>query len=191
MTFTIYIILTSLGFLGFMEQAIAQGNLVYNGGFEISSNGVNTDGWSGENGVSAGGNPGRFVLLYGPVMPTCSQTISGLVPGDSYIVSGDYELWKNPDSNVSTPSFGVAFDDVFLFETAAPTNSLVWQSFSSTYTAVSPSADLSISAQLNGVDASYGIDNIAMYATPEPSFAWLLFLGSGIVFHVRRTRKTQ
>jgi hypothetical protein len=190
MTLKTYIILIALALSCFSQSAIAQGNLVVDGGFDTSPDGWTFNKWVG---LSLGGNPGNFALLYNsslsdPTLPTASQTISGLIPSDSYIVSGDYELWKNSGGSSSVPSFGVAIDDIFLFETAAPTTPLIWQSFNFTYTATSSSAILSISAQLNGIETSYGIDNIAMYAAPEPSPSLLIIFGSGVFIYARRTR---
>lgn len=79
----------------------------------------------------------------------------------------------------------MAVNGVFLFETVAPA-SYNWQSFSFSYTAISSSALLSLSSQINGMEISYGIDNIAMQAVPEPSSSLLIMLGSGVVIYVRR-----
>jgi hypothetical protein len=172
-----------------------EGNLVYNGDFEIHSNAVSL-GWTYSQyvGFSLGGNPGRFALLYNsnpsdPTVPTVSQTISGLSSGQIYKVSGDYRLWKRPGGSLpSDPSFGVAIDGTFLFETLEPANT-DWLNFSFDYTATSPSVVLSLSSQINGTDVPYAIDNIAMYATPEPSTISLIFLGSGVLITIRRIKK--
>lgn len=172
-----------------------KGNLVYNGDFEIHSNGVSL-GWAYSQyvGFSLGGNPGRFALLYNsntsdPTVPTISQTISGLSSGQIYNVSGDYRLWKPPGGSLpSDPSFGVAIDGTFLFETLEPPNT-DWLNFSFDFTATSPSVVLSLSSQINGTDVPYAIDNIAMYATPEPSTISLISLGGGVLICVRHTKK--
>jgi hypothetical protein len=189
------VFLTVLMLSYFPQLASAQNNLVYNGGFEISSNGNNADGWVLNKwaGVSAGGNPGRFTLLYNdsssdPGLATVSQTVNNLVPGDSYIISGNYELWKNP-GRISIPTFGVAIDGTFLFETTAPANALDWQNFSFTFVAVSSTALLSLSSHLNDAEVSYGIDNIAMNPVPEPSASWLLLFGSSLSPFMRRIFK--
>ncbi len=178
----------TLACLCFPQVATAQGNLVVNGGFEAGSQGWTFNKWVG---VSAGGDPGIFALLYNddlsdPTVPTASQIVGGLTAGDSYIISGDYLPWKNQATGSPLePSFGVAVNGVFLFETVAPA-SYNWQSFSFSYTAISSSALLSLSSQINGMEISYGIDNIAMQAVPEPSSSLLIMLGSGVVIYVRR-----
>jgi hypothetical protein len=73
-----------------------------------------------------------------------------------------------------------------LFEVTAQQDDLNWQDFSFLYTATSPSIVLSLSSQINGTQVSYSIDNIDMYATPEPSGLSLIFLGSGLLIFVRK-----
>ena len=158
--------------------ATAQGNLVVNGGFD-----TDTSGWTITN-VSEGGgylsffgNPSGSVYLYNPSSPHspgASQTITSLTPGAIYSVSGDYQ--KGPGKDVADNSFGVALDGIFLFETAVPAD-FNWHGFSFDYTATSTSAFLSLSAQINGTDYAYFIDNISMEAVPEPSSLWLIGIG--------------
>jgi hypothetical protein len=170
-----------------------QGNLVINGGFAH-----NASGWTMTNvDVSEGGgydisigNPPGSVFLYNSsfsvLVPTLSQEINSLTPGTLYIVSGDYMM--EDGKNVTDNSFGVALDSVFLFETKAPADSN-WHSFSFDYTAASASVLLSLSAEINGTDDSYFIDNIAMHAIPEPSIVSFMLLGSGVLIFVRRNNR--
>jgi hypothetical protein len=170
------------------QSATAQGNLVVNGGFDTDASGWMTTNEFGFGYVSTKGNPGGYFWLYTnspSLTPTISQTINGLISGSNYIVSGDYE--KITGSSTS-PSFGVALNGVFLFETTAPAD-FNWHSFSFDYTATSTSALLSLSSQLNGTGVSYGIDNIAMSAVPEPSTSWLILLGGGLFHFARRACK--
>jgi hypothetical protein len=76
----------------------------------------------------------------------------------------------------------------FLFETAGQEDTF-WHSFSFLYSATSSIAVLSLASQLNGTGISYGIDNIAMNAIPEPSSICLIFLGSGLLIFVRKRRR--
>lgn len=169
--------------LSYLPQfAAAQGNLVYNGGFEISSNGTNPDDWILSNAAyynAKNGNPAPDVVLQ--FLGTASQTINSLNPGTIYVVSGDYQ--GEPGGSSIIPSFGVAFDGVYMFETASPTN-LNWYSFNFEYAATSSSAVLSLS-QINLAGNGYSIDNIAMYVVPEPSAWSLILLGSGLLICVR------
>ncbi|HUA39088.1 MAG TPA: hypothetical protein VMA35_11905 [Candidatus Sulfopaludibacter sp.] len=166
------------------DRVAGQGNLVVNGGF----NG-NASSWAltnislGAGYQSLGGDPGGCVALDGPsslfAFPTASQTITSLTPGTIYTVSGNYRQGKG---NSPDYSFGVAMDGVFFFEAATTVPiDLAWYSFSFQYTANSTSAVLSLSSELNGAGVSYVTDNIAMYAVPEPSAAWFLFMGGGIL----------
>jgi hypothetical protein len=175
-------VLTALGLVLFVllpEMAKAQGNLVFNGTFDSDALG-----WTLSNGAdwSPGGNPGGSVLLDNPgpspsTDPTASVSINGLTPGFVYIVSGDYQKSKDRGGGSSTDSsFGVAMDGVFVLETTLA-DQFIWHSFIILYTATSSSAVLSLSSQINGTGISYGIDNIAMYAVPEPSTYALLGLG--------------
>jgi hypothetical protein len=180
------IVLITLMLLCFAQSAVAQGNLVVNGGFDTDASGWTITNVSAGGGyISFVGNPAGSVYLNNPSLPpvpTASQEINSLTPGVLYIVSGDYQ--KAAGKNVTGNSFGVALDGVFLFETAAPADSN-WHSFNFDYTATSTSALLSLSAQINGTDYAYSIDNIAMYVVPEPSDWSLILLGSGLLICVR------
>lgn len=169
-----------------------QGNLVFNGGFDSGSSG-----WTLTNGAAwAGplkGNPGGFVDLdaLSPSLstdPTISQSINGLVSGNTYAVSGDFEKTiDRSGGTIAGLSFGVAIDGNFLFTTADPGN-FNWHTFNFFYTATSSSAILSFSAQMNGTQVSYGIDNIWIQAIPEPS-SLALYLAGGIIAACRRIRR--
>jgi len=169
----------------------AQGNLVFNGGFD-----TNTNGWVLVNGASWpwSGNPGACVNLSNETPspsndPTASQTINSLTPLATYFVSGDYAMGKDyGGGSPSSNSFGVFIGGVVYFQTVAPGN-MDWHSFSFLYTATSSSAVLSLSAQMNGTGVCYFIDSIAMYAVPEPSAGCLMLLGSGVLIYVRTRHK--
>jgi hypothetical protein len=166
-----HIVLAALALLLLPRLATAQGNLVANGGFNANaSSWTLTNISTGFGYQSIGGDPGGCVALDGPnslfAFPTASQTITSLTPGAIYTVSGNYRQGKG---NSPDYSFGVAMDGVFFFEAATTVPiDLTWYSFSFQYTANSPSAVLSLSSELNGAGVSYVIDNIAMYAVPEP-----------------------
>lgn len=171
-----------LAFSWLLPQLLqGQGNLIINGTFDTSA-----DGWVMTNVSPPGynplkGNPGGCVGLNSSspsLVPMISQTVSGLVPGGSYWVSGDYSA--SGGTLGSTPSFGVAIDGVLLFE-AAPA-SYDWFSFNVFYQATSSSALLSLAAGINGTFVAYRVDNITMSAIPEPSSFVLLSCGGVLLF---------
>jgi hypothetical protein len=169
---------------------VAQGNLIVNGGFDIDSSGWTLTNVAGNGGAGPGdkGNPGGMISLKSVTPspatdPTISQTVNSLTPGIVYVVSGDYENMTQIHGGLV--SFGVAIDSVLFFQTSAPFD-FNWHTFSFDYTATSSSALLSIAAEMNGTSVYYGIDNIAMYAVPEPSAGCLLFLSSGLLIFVRK-----
>ena len=186
---TVVGILTILILSCFIQSVAAQGNLVVNGGFDTDASGwtlVNVS--AGYGYLATGGNPSGCVLLYNPSSPyasTASQEINSLTPGTIYNVSGDYQ---SGGKGIANNSFGVALDGVYLFEANSPPT-YNWYSFSFEYMATSTSALLSISAQLNGTGYPYSIDNIAMYAVPEPNSLCLMGVGgmmSALFFRHRR-----
>jgi hypothetical protein len=177
---THFVVLMALLFISFSNWADAQGNFVFNGGFDTDASG-----WTINNGLSFynaknGNPPGDFVLddiSPSSTDPTVSQIINGLTPGTSYIVSGDYLLSIDRGGGSPTePSFGVSIENTLLFGTIAPTD-FNWHSFNFLYSATSTSAVLSLSSQMNGTGFSYSVDNISMQAVPEPSAYALLGLG--------------
>jgi hypothetical protein len=170
----------------------AQGSLVFNGGFD-----TNASGWTLQN-LSLGGgyeatkgNPPGDVALDAtpspPLEPTASQLIAGLIPGSTYLVSGDYRNIANRGGGSATdPSFGVAVDGVFFFQGFPQTNNSNWRTFSFFYDATSTSATLSLSAQINGTGVSYAVDNVGMFV-PEPGAVSLgLVAGIGAVMFSRK-----
>ncbi len=175
MKLRICLAVASVALLGSLESATAQGNLVVNGGFDTDASGwtvVNVG--SGGGYVSESGIPGGYFYISGPPStppPSISQTINGLIPGTSYIVTGDYSLGKGSPAEAG---FGVAVDGTCLFVGGSTS---AWQSFSFDYTADAPSALLSLSSDVLGSWDSYGVDNIAVTAVPEPSSLYLVGIG--------------
>jgi len=189
-TMKIAVVLSMLAL--FCSSASAQGNLVVNGGFDTDASGwsitnINPYGFGGGY-RSDFGNPAGSVSLYNDNTsanaPTASQEIDSLTPGTTYIISGDY--WSG--GLMGSNSLSVALDGITLFEEDVPVSS-AWNTFSFDYTATSTSALLSLYTTTFGKAYGSYIDNIAMYATPEPSPSWLLFLGSGILFYVRNRKR--
>ncbi len=85
------------------QLSSGQGNLVFNSGFD-----ADVSSWSLMNGgryYDKGGYPGGFLLLGGDSsdIPTASQTITGLVMGTTYVISGNY---YEHDFSTTGQSFG-------------------------------------------------------------------------------------
>ena len=165
----IWPVLIALALLLLPQSATAQGNMVVNG--ELNSGAV---GWTltGFGFVNVkNGNPSPDIVLGWPGT-TASQTIEGLSPGAIYLLSGDYACYGTDFTNIS---FQVTLDGVSYFQTAVPINHN-WNTFSFCYTATASSAILSLTQtywEYLSVD-NYSIDNISMYAVPEPSSLCLI-----------------
>jgi hypothetical protein len=168
MTLKTHFVVAAFALLLVPRATIAQDNLVVNGSFS------GMDGWVLSNGAfyqSVAGNPGGCVVLdnvtpSASTDPTASQTVSRLIPGITYAVSGQYQKAKDRGGGSPTdPSFGASIGGQFLFEAIAPSN-LNWQNFGFLYTAASSSIILSLSSQMNGTGISYVIDNIALQPLP-------------------------
>jgi hypothetical protein len=189
---TAIILLTAL-LLVFPQLVNAQGNLVINGSFDVDASGWTTSNIGNNGGyVNAKGDPGGYFFLgsathSSSIYPTISQTVTGLIAGDSYIVSGNY-AFLDQGTLPTDASFGVAINSVFLFEAVAESGEIQWPNFSFLYTATSSSAVLSLSSEINNTDIQYGIDNISMEAVPEPSSSWLILFGSGVFLYARRNK---
>ena len=99
----------------FPQSATAQGNLVFNGGFDTSASGWTLTGTTGIAFYNVkNGNPPGDVVLEG-LTASATQTVNGLIAGTSYIVSGDYQ---GLDGSLSaSPNFEVTMNGTILFET--------------------------------------------------------------------------
>lgn len=154
-------------------------NIDYNGGYR-----------------STGGNPGgMFILNDGPgVFPTISQTVSGLVIGQSYVVTGDYRnVYGCCAPNPSPGAFAVEFDgQIATFDIPVVGSQGGWLPFSHTFTYSGGSSVLYLRAQYNGYDADAAIDNISMalaeggQQVPEPSTLVMVALAGAAALALRR-----
>jgi hypothetical protein len=206
-TFTLFA-LTLLG------SGTARGSLILNGGFDNNSNGWTVSPVSVNNLWRAtGGNPGgnqRLNASGSPASdPYIEQTIAGLQPGATYLVSWDL---IQDFTFLTGPSFGVFLDPtdagvspnggvLFLFTYGGLTG---WMSQQTAFVATANSHTLRFAAELDArtpgvtstTDSSYYIDNVAMVlqsmpaeVVPEPA-AWLLLAG-GLVCLRRRCGRIQ
>jgi hypothetical protein len=188
-------VLAALAVLWHSPFAAAQGNLVIEGDFN-----PNADAWTlvgaGTTWEGSKGDPEPDLILDSLTAspsppPSASQTIDGLVDGDTYVVSGDFRNVTDRGGGSPTDnSFGVAINGVYLFEAAqeSPNN---WRSFDFLYTATASSADLSLAAEINGTGVVYEIDNISLEAVPESGSFCLFTIGAIAVscFIVRKDRR--
>ncbi len=107
------------------QSAWAQGNLIFNGGFDLNANG-----WTVTNSITGWrdlkGNPGGFLVLDATpssLDPTAFQSIVNILPGTTYRVTGDYQYSiDRGGSNPADASFRVAFDGVSVFEAVKPSS---------------------------------------------------------------------
>lgn len=157
----------------------ARGQLVQNGTFDtvVPSNGTgggwtssNIDGLGGHR--TTGGNPDSFFILNdaGQLVtdPTLTQTVSSLIVGATYNVTGDFRTVHIGQNTGTTQAFGVAIDGAYLFESPGVQNTN-WNSFSFNFVAPATSVALSLAAERNGTDNDFGVDNIAMTLVPGPA----------------------
>ncbi len=150
------------------ECDIASGgseNLLTNGTFDQDAGGwtwQNVD--SGGGWRSDGGNPGgNFILNEGgsSTDPTLSQTVSGLLVGRQYEVSGDFQSVFSGFGNPAALSFGVAINGEVILELDRPAAG-AWERFAVTFSPTVSSVTLSLSAERNGDDSSYRVDNVSL-----------------------------
>jgi hypothetical protein len=141
-------------------------NLVGNGGFDSGAGGWTVSNVDGSGGWrSSGGHPGGMLILNdggGATDPTIEQTISGLAPGTTYAISGDFIGGSQANSPSGAISFAVDLNGATLFNAPA-TDTTNWRNFSATFVAASTSAQLRLRAEINGTDNDFAVDNIAVF----------------------------
>ncbi|HEX3719067.1 MAG TPA: hypothetical protein VH595_13955 [Verrucomicrobiae bacterium] len=173
--------LCALLLLSGLPASFAQGNLVINGDFDTSAIGWTLVG-AGTSWEASKGDPAGDVIVTAlagspATVPSASQTIDGLVPGDTYAVTGDFENVRDWGGGSPTAdSFGVAINGVYMFE-AAQEQPGMWNPFDFSFTASSTSETLSLAAEINGTGVDYEIDNVGVQAVPEESSLWLAVIG--------------
>lgn len=171
-------------------------NLVVNGdfGLPVYSNASNSNGWTTSLIDGSGGwlvenlNPSNkvFVLNHsgggGSGDPTAYQVITGLTPGATYRLTGDYRGYHYNYTNV-TPGFSVDVDDVSVGKF---TSAGGWASFA--FDVVAPDTDLKIGfrGEIDSTDYDFAIDNISLSPVPIPGAVWLLGCGLAGLVGLRR-----
>lgn len=172
-----------------LAAPLASANLITNGGFDtaVPTNGTG-GGWTATsndfNGGwrATGGNTGGYFIINdngagasGGVDPSIQQLLTGLTIGETYLVTGDFTNRYNccgagPSSTAL--SFGVDITPGgLLTQLAYPGSYPTWFGFSTSFTATQSSHTIRFSAERNGSDIEYAIDNISVLArtVPEPT----------------------
>ena len=157
----------------------AQGNLIVNGGFDT------TNSWT----LSSlayfnvkNGTPLPDVVLQG-TSSSSLQPIS-LTQGIDYLITGDYRPYVYRFGGLR-----VGFNNGIVYEISLPTNNYEWSSFSFRYTA--PAGISFMFLSFKGI-GQCEIDNIGVYAVPEPhyiSFGILAAVLIIVVYFLRRNPK--
>lgn len=153
------------------STTFAQENLVYNGDFDLQvpANGTG-NGWTSANvGASAwyesGGNYFFILNSSGGVAsdPIIEQTITGLVIGEVYLIQGEYRnFYGLTFCNTSALSFGVEVDNQIVLELKYLSD--IFSPFEVSFVASATEQTIRFSAERNGSDCDYAIDNIQVYS---------------------------
>jgi hypothetical protein len=174
-----------LGLFLFSVTAQAQ-NFIINGFFNSNANGwmLSTTGCNGTSYINNVGNPPGSVLLNNcgeaNSDPTAAQTVTGLTPGASYMLSVDVRLQtigSNGGASANSKSFGVFLDlepnsPIFLGEFLDN----AWHTVITSFKAAASSHTIIFAAELDtrtpGVasnsDVSYYIDNVSLTPGLDP-----------------------
>lgn len=159
--------------LGAAGPAMAQ--TIRNGGFDqqVPSNQA-ANGWvsadidSSGGWRSTGGNPGAmFILNAGGLLvtdPMVGQVLTGLTPGQIYLVHGQYASWYYNSRPLLVPSFVAKVDSQTTF--VGDSGELhEWRDFSFAFIATSTTATVTFQGEAFGTDNDFALDNIWMETT--------------------------
>nr|WP_297348431.1 hypothetical protein [uncultured Glaciecola sp.] len=178
-------------------SSLANANLIVNGNFDtaVPLNGTGA-GWTAANNDSNGGwrniNGNGFFIINAAGQssfdPSISQILNGLTIGQTYQISGDYTNYYNCCGNPLVLSFGLDITPGgLLIELSDPGYFPDWYAFSASFVATQSSHTVKFTAERNGDDTEYAIDNISVVTVPAPT-AFILFGLSlvGLVFSNRK-----
>lgn len=154
----------------FSSKAFAQENLVFNGTFdlEVPSNGTG-GGWTSTHLATSGwvletGN--YFFVLNGvgnaQIDPNIEQSLTGLDVGETYLIKGEYRNYHGVSwCDTSAYSFGVEVDGQKVLELKYLSGT--FSPFEASFVALATEQTIRFSAEINGSDCDYAIDNIQVY----------------------------
>ena len=138
-----------------------------NGGFDLDAEGwilQNNDEWSGYQ--ADGGNPGGFVRIneYGTcdVDPSVAQEVSGLIPGLTYVISGDYRPCVDWIGNPYALSFVITIDDEIVGAMGRGPQGSDWSPFSVEFVATQDVHTITFYAEWECDDSCYDVDNLEL-----------------------------
>lgn len=137
-----------------------------NGGFDTGADDWNLfhfDEWSGW--TDEAGNPPGCMRLneYGNsnIDPGVTQSVTGLMPGVRFSVSGEYRPYVAWIGNYLAESFVVTVDSVVVGSFARGPNGEDWSNFSVEFTATETSHEIGFWGE-HADDSSYELDNVAI-----------------------------
>jgi hypothetical protein len=186
-----------LGLVLMAMASVANANLIVNGDFEteVPLNGSGA-GWTTLNNDNNGGwrtrdNNSFFIINaagQSSFDPSISQTLTDLIIGQTYLVSGDFTNYYDCCGNASVLSFGVDIQPGgLLIELTDPGSYPDWYAFSTSFVATQSSHTIRFTAERNGDDTEYAIDNISVTAVTAPTTIALFGLGlAGLAFSNRK-----
>lgn len=127
-----------------------------------------------------GSGPGadRSIDLSGASLGVISQTITGLVSGQSYTLS--FDIARNKDLN-NTQSLVASLGALGLGSWTATTDASIWTTISTTFTWVGGTSAVLAFTATSSPGCCYGpaLDSVSLSAVPVPAAAVLL--GSGLL----------
>lgn len=134
---------------------------------------TNLSGWSVANGTmfqSTGGNPGGFAWLNGTggvTDPLIQQTFNDLVPGQTYVIRGDYRSVTGPGSFPGQVAFGIDLDGTQIATKGLPNPITAWTPFSVTFVATAATHTVRFRGEINGTDGDIALDNVRIDGTAK------------------------